>query len=283
MLNLLHQSPGKYGLSQTRWTLKGLLSCCPEWQVGSLGGMSKLLLRLKIRRKRARHYLHSPDPDYNAKVAYLQACQEQAQTDPEHVVLVYLDEFAFERQPSLASAYALQASKLPLSYLSQRSNTQCRGLGAMNALTGQLSYWQRSHITAKVLTAFYHQLCQAYPHAQTIYVIQDNWPVHVYPEVVAALQPQRSPFWPRVPDNWPTHSHSRGQTAGFPIQFVFLPTYSPWLNPIEKLWRWLRQDILHLHRLSDDWDSLKRRVLDFMAQFAFGSQALLRYVGLLPY
>jgi hypothetical protein len=77
------------------------------------------------------------------------------------------------------------------------------------------------------------------------------------------------------------------QTVGsarlLPIQLVFLPTYAPWLNPIEKLWRWLRQQVLHLHRLSDAWDQLKQRVLDFMIQFAHGSSELLHYVGLLPY
>ena len=27
------------------------------------------------------------------------------------------------------------------------------------------------------------------------------------------------------------------------IEPVWLPTYAPWLNPIEKLWRWLRQEV----------------------------------------
>ena len=67
-----------------------------------------------------------------------------------------------------------------------------------------------------------------------------------------------------------------------PIQLVFVPTYAPWTNPIEKLWRWLRQDILHLHRFSDRWNDLKQRVLDFMAQFEQDSTQLLHYVGLLP-
>jgi transposase len=62
---------------------------------------------------------------------------------------------------------------------------------------------------------------------------------------------------------------------------VWLPTYAPWLNPIEKLWRWLRQDVLKLHRLVSDWPRLRQRVRDFLDQFQHGSEALLRYVGLL--
>jgi transposase len=62
---------------------------------------------------------------------------------------------------------------------------------------------------------------------------------------------------------------------------VWLPTYAPWLNPIEKLWRWLRQDMLKLHQRADDWRALRGRVRAFLEQFAGGSQRLLEYVGLL--
>jgi hypothetical protein len=102
------------------------------------------LERLDIRRKRACAYLHSPDPDYaaNAKVAYLHACWQRVLAEPERYVLLYLDEFAFERQPSLACAYAYEARGrvCPLARHSYRSNTRCRGLGALNALTGQVLY-----------------------------------------------------------------------------------------------------------------------------------------------
>lgn len=245
-------------------------------------GLCRLLQRLGISYKRARDYLHSPDRDYAAKVAYIQACWHLAQTETERYVLLYLDEFAFERQPTLAPAYHERGQTCPLAHLSHRSNTQCRGLGALNALTGQVLYTQRTHITTAVLSAFYAQIATAYPQAETIFVVQDNWPVHVHPDVLARLQPQRAPFWPRVPDNWHSQPSRRAVYDALPIQLCFLPTYSPWLNPIEKLWRWLRQQVLRLHRLSDDWDRLKQRVLDFIAQFDLGSLSLLRYVGLLP-
>ncbi|MCB8937396.1 MAG: transposase [Ardenticatenaceae bacterium] len=67
-----------------------------------------------------------------------------------------------------------------------------------------------------------------------------------------------------------------------PVQLLPLPTYASWLNPIEKLWRWLKQEVLHLHRFSDDWPELREVVASFLDQFATGSDALLRYVGLLP-
>jgi hypothetical protein len=54
----------------------------------------------------------------------------------------------------------------------------------------------------------------------------------------------------------------------------------PWLNPIEKLWRWVRQDVLKMHRGVEDWPRVKQLVRAFLDQFAHGSPALLRYVGL---
>jgi len=96
-----------------------------------------------------------------------------------------------------------------------------------------------------------------YPQAKKIYLVQDNWPTHKLPNVLAAAQEQH-------------------------LTPLFLPTYASWLNPIEKLWRWLKQQVLHLHPLADDLAQLRDQVCNFLNQFAVDSDALLRYVGLLP-
>ncbi len=84
-------------------------------------------------------------------------------------------------------------------------------------------------------------------------------PIHTHDDVVEALRSE----WPQVEPVW-------------------LPTYAPWLNPIEKLWRWLRWDVLKLHRLAGGLAGrLRSRVNQFLGQFAVGSHDLLRYVGLL--
>jgi hypothetical protein len=62
---------------------------------------------------------------------------------------------------------------------------------------------------------------------------------------------------------------------------VQLPTYASWANPIEKLWRWVKQDILHLHPWADDLPELRAQVTGFLDQFRPESEDLLRYVGLL--
>lgn len=95
--------------------------------------------------------------------------------------------------------------------------------------------------------------------------------------------PQEVVFDKPTPPNWTGKpSKQIGTLAELPIEIVQLPTYASWTNPIEKLWRWARQAVIHLHRLSNDWQALQEKVLAFMEQFKGGSQPLLRYVGLLP-
>ena len=65
-----------------------------------------------------------------------------------------------------------------------------------------------------------------------------------------------------------------------PIQLVPLPTYASWCNPIEKVWRKLRQELTHLHLWAADLPRLRAEIDYFLDQFAAGSSALLEYVGL---
>ena len=279
----MRREPRQFGHTASRWQLSSILQSCPWLRLCSLGGLSRLLKRLDIVYKRARSYVHSPDALYEAKVSYVTLCRMRAYYEPQRYVFVYVDEVAYGRQPTLANTYEQRGHHQPLARRSHREDTQCHGIGALNAFSGQVTYRQASKISLKVLSDFYATLRADYPQAEVIYAAQDNWPVHVHPDVLARLQPQTFPFWPKVPANWPSQPRPGAKRDQLPIQLIFLPTYASWLNPIEKLWRWLRQAVLHLHRASDDWLTLKQHVLDFMAQSQSGSLALLHYVGLLPY
>ncbi len=261
LLMIVRRDPRLFGHHQSRWSLQALLKTCGWLHLRTLGGLSRLLKRLGIRFKRARAYIHSPDPKYEAKLSYLTLCRMRAWYDPRRYVFLYLDEFTYARQPTVARADAQVGHQQALAYCSYKSDTQFRGIGALNAITGQVTYRQHHKINLRYLSDFYQVIRADYPDVETIYVAQDNWPVHVHPDVLARLQPQRSPFWLVVPPNWPEQARSSAARDHLPIQLVFLPTYASWLNPIEKLWRWLRQDVLHLHRHSEDWQALKQAVL----------------------
>jgi hypothetical protein len=200
---------------------------------------------------------------------------------PDRLRLLYLDEFTYYRQPAGGFGWAAAGSTGPLAERAYRANTPTRLVGALDALTGRVTTLQAGQIGVKELVRFYRRLGEAYPAARRLYVILDNWPVHFHPDVLAALEPQETPWPLRGAPNWPTEPSPSARRLHLPIQLVPLPTYASWLNPIEKLWRWLKDDCLRLHHLADDLAELRKSVLNFLATFAHGSDNLLRYVGLL--
>ena len=81
------------------------------------------------------------------------------------------------------------------------------------------------------------------------------------------------------PSKWPDPIDAAMAGGELTVQLVPLPTYASWLNPIERLWRWLKQEVLHLHPFAGNWKKLKRGVRNFLERFAEGSEAILEYTG----
>lgn len=281
----MHHDPRRWGIERTRWTLGTIQEACDWLGTTTLGSLSALLSRLGISWKRGREHLSSPDPDYDAKVAYAAGLVALARASGGRVVTLYGDECGFYRQPTLAQAWEEQGSRQPLARRSYRANTLTRLVGLLDVVDGRLVYRRRAKIGLTELVSLYRHLPVLYPQAQRFYVILDNWPVHFHPDVLVALEPQENPWPKHLPDNWPTQANPsavrRYAHLHLPIQLVPLPTYAPWTNPIEKVWRQLKGEVLHLHRLADRLDDLRTQVDHFLDGFANGSLELLRYVGLL--
>lgn len=259
LADIIHQSPQTWGFLASRWTLASLRQVCHNLTGYTLGGVYGVLRRLGLSLKRGQSHFHSPDPDYQAKVEHIKDCLKQARESQGEVVLLYGDEMSFYRQPSLARVwYPAGSGNKPRAEYSYHSNTRSRVMGVLDSGSGRVVTLQRSHADVGSLVHFLREVKRVYVEVKQIYLVWDNWRVHHLPEVLAAAQ-----------------------EVG--ITLVWLPTYAPWLNPIEKLWRWVRQEVIHMHRLSERWEELKTRVECFFQQFACGSEPLLHYVGLLPY
>jgi len=260
----LHQGPGEEARQQaaatpdgpppSRWTLDTIRASFDWLADYTCSGVWRLLGRLGLRLRSAQVQQFSPDSQYAEKLIDLEMALWEARRYPRSVVAVFLDEMGFSRWPDPAPAWA---GAPPLADRRGANNGLWRLIGGLNALTGQVNYLDAYIVGRAKVVEFYGQLVEVYPWAKRLYVIQDNWSIHTHPDVLEALAD-----WPQVEPVW-------------------LPTYAPWLNPIEKLWRWLKQDVLKMHRLADDWVTLRGRVRSFLEQFASGSQRLLEYVGLL--
>ena len=287
MLDVVRRDPRQVGESGTRWTLAAI-GRRVGWLAGyGRSGVWRVLRALGVAWKRAREHVHSPDPAYAAKRAAITASVAAARAGGGRIVTLYQDEVTLHRQPSLAAAWAARGRDQVLAERSHRGDAATRIVGVLDAADGRVLVCRRTTLTVASLVGYYAEVATAYPDAERIEIVLDNWPVHFHPDLLVALQPQDSPFrFPR-PGHWPTEPSAAAVRKWghlcLPIQLLPLPTYASWLNPIEKLWRWLRQAVVHLHPWADDLPALRAEADRFLARFAAGTEAaadLLRYTGL---
>ena len=95
------------------------------------------------------------------------------------------------------------------------------GIGAVNYHTGETLVMIRKRKQRTQIAELLSGLLAKHP-TQTVYVVWDSADTHAGGEVEAIL---------------------RG--AAGRLVLLYLPTYSPWLNPIEMLWRHWRREVTH--------------------------------------
>lgn len=99
--------------------------------------------------------------------------------------------------------------------------TKHYGIGAVNYQTGETVVLLKRHKRRKEIAELLQALVDKHP-TGTIYVAWDNATTHEDDEVEIVLR-----------------------AAAGRLVLPYLPTYSPWLNPIEMLWRHFRREVTH--------------------------------------
>lgn len=275
----LRRSPFSLGYAYARWLLKILRQHLDWIAVRDEAALWRVLYRLGFRHKQGQAHVHSPDPSYDIKRAHIQACRIRASQRNERVLL-YLDEVSVSIQPSTARVYAQRGEASPYAQQQPIGFPKFRIIGALNALTGQVTYNILTSIGAEEVAAFMTRIARHYPTANLIYVVLDNWSVHYHANVLARLRPQLWVHDHMRPRSWSSIPADRAPRDNLPIELLPLPTYASWLNPIEKLWRKLKQELAHMHPFAGDKLTFKQVLTQFLDQFKDGSSSLLHYVGL---
>lgn len=254
------KTPMDYGVEHTRWSLKSLLTLVPSLShcYQSISSIWYLLKRLGISYKRGRDFIRSPDSGKAFKIRRIRAYLGYARKNPDKVAFLFLDEFSFYRQPKVGPAWWPKGSRCqPPARRSCTSDTRGRIVGAIDAVSGELSIRMASAITVEVLCDFLSSLRTKYSDYEKIYLVLDNWHnVHDHPQTLVQMEQ-------------------------LGITYLFLPTYCPESNPIEKLWQGLTRNVLKLHLFSDKFPALKVHVENWLNQYLTPSRELLRMVGLL--
>ena len=253
---VIHSSPRRYGISHSRWRLQDIRQVIAWLQECTIPGVYQILKRLKIRLKQATGFVRSPDPLYNLKRRRMAQAFSAAFHHPEKYVILFQDELTYYSQQNEGLKYGSVGQEPPYVAHGVAENKMTRIGAVMDGLTGEVIYIQADKFGKLAMADLYQRIRQHYPQRK-VFVVQDNCPFHYCDNVLAMADEQD-------------------------IIPVFLPTYASWLNPIEKLWRWLKADILRGHEFAHDPLQLRQVVAEFLEQFVNGSSALLRYVGLLP-
>ncbi|HEV2461362.1 MAG TPA: IS630 family transposase [Ktedonobacterales bacterium] len=131
----------------------------------------------------------------------------------------YADEFNLSWYPTLRAMWSPKGQQVMIPTPAQP--TKHYGIGAVNYHTGETVVLLRRHKRRKEIAELLQALLDKHP-TGTIYVAWDNANTHEDDEVEAVV---------------------RG--AAGRLVLLYLPTYSPWLNPIEMLWRHFRREVTH--------------------------------------
>lgn len=128
------------------------------------------------------------------------------------------------------------------------------GIGGVNYHTGDTTIIVRKHKRRQEIAEFLTLLLEKHPE-ETIYVAWDNANTHEDAAVEAVVR----------------------RAAGR-LVLLYLPTYSPWLNPIEMLWRHYRREVTHCEFFTS-LQHLITATLDFFQRYRSFPHRILSIIG----
>ena len=128
------------------------------------------------------------------------------------------------------------------------------GIGAVNYHTGETVVHFRRHKRRREIAELLETLLEKHS-TGTVYVAWDNVSTHEEEEVDDVVR-----------------------AAAGRLVLLYLPTYSPWLNPIEMLWRHFRREVTHCE-LFETMAALVEAATDFFVRYNRTPQTTLSIIG----
>ena len=128
------------------------------------------------------------------------------------------------------------------------------GIGAINYHTGETVVIIRRRKRRREIAELVTALLDKHPD-ETIYLAWDNASTHEDDEVEAVVR-----------------------AAAGQLVLLYLPTYSPWLNPIEMLWRHFRREVTHCE-IYENVKALIDAAYDFFTRYNRTPNRVLSIIG----
>jgi transposase len=199
----------------------------------SVSGMTDLLYRLKFTYKKSK--LVPAKADKEKQEHFLKQLEELRASKDKDDPILYMDGVHPQHNTMLAYGWIKKGQDNII-----KSNTGRQRIninGALDAETHAVITREDERINAQSTIALLEQIEAAYPLAAIIYVICDNARYYRSKLVGQFLETSK-------------------------IQLIFLPSYSPNLNLIERLWKFMKKKVLY-NKYYEKFDVFKQTALGF--------------------
>jgi len=253
--------PRKVGRSLSTWTRASLGVYLAEKLevVVSESTVGRHLRRLDWTLSRPALTARSHDPEYAAKAAELELLKGSAQRG--EVILLYEDEVDLNLLPGVTRCWTRvgKQKKVPTPGV----NKKRYGFGAVHFTEGTLT----THLAERKNSLAFCELIEA------IVAHYCPGPLYAGPKIVLVI------------DNYIIHKSKITQAVldkyADRLEVFALPTYSPKLNVIEWLWKYLHAKVTHNH-LFGSIDELLSAVRDFIDELVSDKARVLSVIGSHP-
>jgi transposase len=228
LLALLKNLPSVYGWCRTRWSCAALAETLGQrcgWRV-SAETVRRWLHALGWRWKRTKLTAKDNDPDRALKLARIRLLWENLQP---RQALLFADELDIHLLPK--SGYQWMKKGTQVEVMTPGKNEKRYLAGAWDLRTGQVHHRVWACKTNGLFCDLLQSVETAYPahRYDRIYVVVDNYKIHKA----------------RAVQRW-LASHPR-------VELVFLPTYCPRANPIERLFGDAHDKVTRNHTRKQIW------------------------------
>ncbi|EAB0335444.1 IS630 family transposase [Salmonella enterica] len=233
---LVQRSPKDFGWLRSRWSTELLALVINRLFDVTLhrSTLHRYLRQADMVWRRAAPTLKIKEPHYEEKRLVIDQALAQEQTA--HPVF-YQDEVDIDLNPKIGADWMPKGQQKRIATPGQ--NQKHYLAGALHSGTGRVHYVSGSSKSSDLFISLLETLRRTYRRAKTITLVADNYIIHKSRKVERWLEENPK------------------------FRLLFLPMYSPWLNPIERLWLSLHETITRNHQCRYMWQLLKQ-VAQFM-------------------
>ncbi|HGF6735419.1 TPA: IS630 family transposase [Salmonella enterica] len=233
---LVQRSPKDFGWLRSRWSTELLVLVINRLFDVTLhrSTLHRYLRQADMVWRRAAPTLKIKDPHYEEKRLVIDQALAQEQTA--HPVF-YQDEVDIDLNPKIGADWMPKGQQKRIATPGQ--NQKHYLAGALHSGTGWVHYVSGSSKSSDLFISLLETLRRTYRRAKTITLVADNYIIHKSRKVERWLEENPK------------------------FRLLFLPMYSPWLNPIERQWLSLHETITRNHQCRYMWQLLKQ-VAQFM-------------------